>query len=318
MNRPAVLLLGFNRTDTLERVAAGIARSRPRKLYFAADGPRDGARHPEDANACRAVRDLVTQFPWGCEVETLLRERNLGLGRAVSEAITWFFERENCGVVLEDDCVPAEDFLPFCGELLERYASEERIFSIRGARYSLPGGKSGRSYSFSRHYDCHGWASWSRAWRHFRFDISDWRQRAGPHPLSELGTWSGHYWRRRFDSIAQERPPRNWARQWHLAHYLHDALVIVPRVNLISHVGGGSGATNCVKGFLWDDNPTGDLRWPLAHPGEMVIDTALDELHERWRHNHRPWPARKFWQFAHRWRIGSLAWRRGGIGESLA
>ena len=47
----------------------------------------------------------------------------------MSEAITWFFERERCGVVLEDDCVPAQDFLPFCSEPPQRYASAEPLFT---------------------------------------------------------------------------------------------------------------------------------------------------------------------------------------------
>ena len=317
MARPAILLLGFNRVDTLRRVIESVAQSGPGKVYFAADGPRDPARHPDDADACRAVRDLVMRFPWNCEVETLLRESNLGLGRAVSEAITWFFRREESGIILEDDCVPAPDFVPYCEELLGRYAGDERVFSIRGARYSPPGAPSDPSYSFSRHPDCHGWAAWRRSWHHFRFDIADWRARAGPRPLAQLGALSSHYWGRRFDAIASEVTPRNWASQWYLAHYLHDALTIVPRANLVSHVGAGPDATNCVRGFLWDGNPMGAVPQPLIPPRAVAADDGLDALHETWRHNHRPWPARKFWQLMNRWELGSLAWRRGGVGDSL-
>ena len=31
---------------------------------------------------------------WPCEVKTLFRDKNLGMQKAVSDAINWFFENE--------------------------------------------------------------------------------------------------------------------------------------------------------------------------------------------------------------------------------
>ncbi len=317
MELAPVLLLGFNRMATLERVIARLAACRPPRMYVAADGPRDHARFPNDENQCRHVRDMLTALPWSCTVKTRFLPANQGLGQAVSGALSWFFEHEPYGIILEDDCLPAPDFLPFCSELLERYADHPRVMSIRGSRFARPGDRADPSYSAVRVFDCHGWASWRRAWQLYRFDISDWRQRATHPPLQPLGRVSSKYWSRRFDEIARESPPRNWARQFHLAHFLADGLSLVPRVNLISHIGGGDGATNCTRGFLWDDNPTGSLAWPLRHPGSLDPDAGLERTQEAWRHGHRPWLSRKFWQFMNRWQLGSLALRRGGVGSGL-
>jgi hypothetical protein len=45
----------------------------------------------------------------------------------VSGAISWFFEQEPEGIVLEDDCVPHASFFPFCAELLKHYRDENRV-----------------------------------------------------------------------------------------------------------------------------------------------------------------------------------------------
>ncbi len=294
-----------------------LAVQQPRRMYVAADGPRDPNRFPNDLDQCRTVREMLVNLPWSCTVKTRFLQSNQGLGKAVSGALQWFFEHEPYGIVLEDDCLPAHDFLPFCSELLQRHADHHQIMSIRGSRFALPGAQSGPSYSASRIFDCHGWASWRRAWNLYRFEIADWRHRAGNPPLHQLGRISARYWSRRFDEIAREHPPRNWARQFHLAHFLADGLSLVPRVNLISHIGGGDGATNCIRGFLWDENPTGSLAWPLRHPHSLEPDAHLERTQEVWRYGHRPWLSRKFWQFMNRWQLGSLALRRGGVGREL-
>ncbi len=36
-------------------------------------------------------------------------------------AIDWFFENEEAGIILEDDCHPSQDFFRFQDEMLDRY-----------------------------------------------------------------------------------------------------------------------------------------------------------------------------------------------------
>ena len=69
-----------------------IKKQQPKRLYIAADGPR--ANKPGEAEKCQKVRDLAKQVDWDCELKTLFREKNYGCGRAVSGAISWFFENE--------------------------------------------------------------------------------------------------------------------------------------------------------------------------------------------------------------------------------
>src|ERR1044071_2624296 len=98
---PAVLFVVFARPDTTARVFDMIRKVRPAKLYVAADGPRPGKEG--DKEHCEEVRKIATNIDWPCELRTLFRDTNLGCGEAVCSAISWFFEHEEEGIILEDD-----------------------------------------------------------------------------------------------------------------------------------------------------------------------------------------------------------------------
>lgn len=108
-----ILYLIFNRPKLTGRTFEAIRKVKPQRLYIAGDGPRTG-KGPAEQNLVRETRELVLQkIDWPCDVKTLFRDNNLGCGRAVSEAISWFFEQEEMGIILEDDCLPDLSFLDF-------------------------------------------------------------------------------------------------------------------------------------------------------------------------------------------------------------
>ena len=109
--KTAVLFLVFNRPDTTRQVFEAIRQAKPPRLYVAADGPREGKLG--EVERVKEVRTIATAVDWPCEVKTLFRDKNLGCKKGVSSAITWFFEQEKQGIILEDDCLPHLDFFSF-------------------------------------------------------------------------------------------------------------------------------------------------------------------------------------------------------------
>ena len=104
-----ILFIIFNRLNTTQKVFEVIREIRPKKLFVAADGYRLGVEGEKDK--CDEVKKYVLDnIDWPCEIKTLFREKNLGCGKAVSSAITWFFENVEEGIILEDECVPNKDF----------------------------------------------------------------------------------------------------------------------------------------------------------------------------------------------------------------
>ena len=85
------------------------------------------ARCAGEAERCAEARRIGTEVDWSWEVKTLFRENNLGWRVGMSAALDWFFEHEEEGIVLEDGCVRAQSFFPYCAELFARYRDDKRI-----------------------------------------------------------------------------------------------------------------------------------------------------------------------------------------------
>ena len=151
LQAPALFLV-FNRPDTTARVFEALRAARPARLYVAADGPRPNREG--EAARCDDVRRIATQVDWPCKVTTLFRDRNLGCRIGVSTAIDWFFEHEEEGIVLEDDCLPSTSFFPYCAELLARYRHDERVMCVSGDNFQLGREVTQYSYYFSRNIHC--------------------------------------------------------------------------------------------------------------------------------------------------------------------
>ena len=124
----AVLVIGFNRPDLLSQTFEAVSRYQPQKLYFACDGPRLSL--PEDEELVAKARKSFEAFPWQCEVKRQFQPKNLGLRNHVIGALDWFFESEPEGIVLEDDCVPTNDFFRLMEHILNTYRDEPRVWGL--------------------------------------------------------------------------------------------------------------------------------------------------------------------------------------------
>lgn len=267
---PPVLLIVFNRPNLAAKVLGAIRRQRPAKLYIAADGPRDPAAHPNDAQRCGECRRLAQTIDWPCEVSTRFSESNQGCGIGVGSAITWFFENEESGIILEDDCLPADGFFPFCGELLELYHGKSEVMAVSGNTFGSHRSKSacgGYSYGFGRYAQVWGWASWARAWNLYRFDPGVAADDPGHFRVRGVSRVQQKVHQARVQSTAVPGGPDTWDYQWQFSVLQSGGLVASPCVNLISNIGFGADATHTTSA----DSPaamapTGTLEFPLKHP----------------------------------------------------
>ena len=140
-----VLFIIFNRPNTTRQVFERIREAQPKRLYVAADGPRD----EDEQLRCEETRAIVSTIDWDCELHTRFLDKNQGCDPHCLQAITWFFENEPEGIVLEDDCLPACSFFGFCSELLEKYRNDDRIGHITGGNYQFGETRGDGSYYFS-------------------------------------------------------------------------------------------------------------------------------------------------------------------------
>jgi len=277
-----VLFIVFNRPDTTWQVFEAIRKAKPPRLYIAADGPRH-EREGERAS-CEEVRKIASEVDWECDVKTLFRDKNLGCKIAVSEGISWFFEHEDEGIILEDDCLPDQSFFSFCEELLLRYRHDTRIMAISGVNFQKGRKRTEYSYYFSRYFHCWGWATWKRAWKFYDRELIAWPEIQKNGFLYDIA--NGYepvvsYWSRIFDKCYAGEID-TWDYQFVLSCWEQSGLIVLPNINLVSNIGFGNKATHTKDNNSAAANlPRYKIEFPLKHPPYIIRDMVADQYEEK-------------------------------------
>ena len=247
-----ILYLIFNRPDLTEITFPSICNVKPKKLFIAADGPRTG--NPDDELNCKIARQYVlSKIDWDCEVQTLFRDENLGCGKAVSSAISWFFSNVDEGIILEDDCLPDESFFKFCSILLDRYKNDEQIMHIGGNNFQFGIKRGDGDYYYSILGHIWGWATWRRAWKHYEFNL------VSANPISEESFYRAfnqndlfiNYYKGLFKDVANNKID-TWDYQWFYTILRIQGFAICPNINLVENIGFDKNATHTKKPFNWN------------------------------------------------------------------
>ena len=271
-----ILFLVFNRPRETSRVFDKIRQAKPKNLYIACDGPRP-ERGSVEEDMVRKVREICRNVDWDCTVKYLFRESNLGCRNAVSEAISWFFDNEEMGIVLEDDCLPSSSFFQFTSYLLEYYKYDTRIMHIGGTN-PLQSVTKGYEYSyyFSIYNRIWGWASWRRAWKYYDVTMASWpKVRESQILRNMLGAKSSSYFRGVFDMV-HNNSIDTWDYQWFYSRLLQ-GLAVIPSVNLVSNIGFNDYATHTVGKSFLANLPTSSICTDLVHPPHVVPNYVFDD-----------------------------------------
>ena len=289
-----VLLLIFNRPNTTIKVFQKIVQAKPSKLYIAGDGPREGLAG--EIEKVKKAREIVNKINRPCEIKTLFSEKNLGCKKGVSTAITWFFEQEERGIILEDDCVPHLDFFNYCENLLDYYSEDHRISVITGNNFQNGKLRGDASYYFSKYNHCWGWASWRRAWDYYQGDINFWPE------WSNSKAWFDHipdkverkYWQKIFNLVYKKKID-SWAYPWLASIWYKNGLTVTPNVNLVSNIGFGLDATHTHNENDKNSNMKTKSLKILKHPKVVKKDLEADI----WTFNHHY--GGKNFRFPYKW-----------------
>ena len=273
-----ILYLVFNRPELTRKSLACLRAIRPATLYVVADGPR--ATVPDDTSHCDETRQVVDEgIDWPCSVHKRYRPVNLGCRHSVAAAITWFFEQEPEGIILEDDCLPTPSFFPYCEAMLTQYRHDTRIFHIAGVNLMPTPVPSQDSYYFSKFPHVWGWASWHRAWKNYDVTMSSWPQFKATNLMSGIcpNPREQSFYTDIFDRV-HSRQIDTWDFQWFYTCWSNHALTIVPRHSLVSNCGFGPDATHTRKqNPRFADMSTTDLDISkIQHPPFIACNGSLD------------------------------------------
>ena len=280
----AVLFLVFNRLNTTKQVFEAIKEAKPPRLYIAADGARELKDGEEEK--VKSVREyIMTNIDWECEIKTLFRETNFGCKIAVSSAIDWFFENEEMGIILEDDCLPSQSFFWFCEELLIRYKNTEQVGAISGDLRGLDIDLVNKdSYDFCTYFSMWGWATWGRVWKKYDVNIF-----SSPNSIDKIDAVLNNmrfqkntllFWKKQFEKV-QKNKIDTWDYQFISLLFSHKYKTVIPAVNLISNIGFDEEATHTRNQYAYQANvPRSDIDFPLILTKEILVNKNIDKWYE--------------------------------------
>lgn len=275
-----ILLITFNRPKHAQRVLESIAKQQPKRLYVFQDGVRE--THPDDKTKCAAVKQIIKEMvAWPCELHTLFAEDNLGCGPGPAKAISWFFEHEEEGIILEDDCLPADSFYGYCEDLLEYYRTDIRIGIISGFNPLGLWKSNSESYHISRDGTTWGWATWRNRWAQFDYNAESWPSDNGRLLVKKhlKNNFITETWYSYFNEYCIEARRDVWDYQWSYARFCNGYCAVMPAVNQIHNIGFGEDSTHTFgEDSQLAKRQSGDLKLPLKFQKCFHIDKAYDYL----------------------------------------
>jgi hypothetical protein len=271
-----ILLIGFNRPEVIQESFNFIRLAKPSKFFVSVDAARpDKAGESQQVDA---VKRIVQQVDWECEVFYKFNDINQGAEVTVSSAISWVLEKEETVIVLEDDIIAHLAFLEFAQLMLEKYKTDENVFMISGNQFTEF--NLNNDYCFGMHGHTWGWATWRRAWNHFDLNVavSDKFIEILDHPDNNYSFDERIYFKRRFEKMKNNGPGNNtWDLCWNYIRLLKGGLSIIPSKNLTSNI-GVFGLHN--HGFKNVHFLGMDINFKCTkHPEKIVRNVAYDTHH---------------------------------------
>lgn len=267
-----VLVIGFNRPDMIVNLLERLYELGVANLFVSLDGPRSSA----ESLICEETLALVKTFRHRFNLSVISRDYNLGCNLGVVSALDWFFEQNDRGIVLEDDCYPEKAML----EILDK-----KLDLVRDARHGIGMITAHNPFTtwptnvLSRYALIHGWATTSEIWLQVRRDFFKItlpqlvaRKRLS-RSLAESIFWWANSNRARlggvdtWDGIFADR-------MWRLGY-----LTFVPEQNLIVNFGFDERATHT-------KNPTGGIHIRVEEEEKIDFDELMKSRYFKIRSKH--------------------------------
>ena len=269
-----VLLTCWKRPEKVLKVIEALKVISPKKIYVSCDGPNINILgNREKVEETKKV--ILENINWDCNLSTKFFTENNGCRIAMTKAINWFFNYEMEGIIIEDDCIPSEEFFVFFLELLKRYRFNNEIWSISGTNFQDGQWRGDGSYYFSKYFQCWGWATWRDRWQNMDSDLDGWKEyKENTFNNTFFNNKEKRYWSNIFNTLLYENKPDSWAYRWAFTCFKNQGLTIIPNKNLVQNIGFDTEATNTA--FNLNNLKIEKGLIPLIHPNYILRDEIAD------------------------------------------
>lgn len=254
-----VLLIGYSRINKLKILIDKLRKLEVKNVFVALDF----SINPE-VTACQS--ELVSEVErtadtFATKVTFWRRTRNHGVGVSIVSALDWFFQKNDYGIIIEDDLIFDLPFLEFCTETLFEYVSSNDVWMISGDRFDSSNCPEVVATNYPQIW---GWASWRSKWKEMREAIvKEKRNRnIGLMNLPSIFFLAGAL-------RVQVGIIDTWDLPLAFEMYTEKKLCILPPVNLVSNIGLDDYATH-----------TTDNQFPINYPIADLNELKLPSVKE--------------------------------------
>jgi Glycosyl transferase family 2 len=245
-----IALFAYRRADhlarTLDTLRANPAARQSELFVFC-----DAAKGAKDAADVEAVRRIVSQVKGFAAVRIVMRDRNFGLARNITEGVTQILEGYEQVIVLEDDLELSAHFLQFMNDALAKYRDEPRVGNITG--YCYPASVALPTTFLVRGPQSWSWATWRDRWKHYNPDGRDLRRKLAARSGEREFDFDGSMGYVRMLEEQIDGKNDSWAIRWYATCFLRDLLTLYPGRSLVRNIGrDGSGTHGADPDDIYD------------------------------------------------------------------
>ena len=153
-----VLILGYNRFNKFTRCISTLEKQGLKNIYVSIDGPKNDY----DKEAQKNIINFCKRNTSKLDIKFKNLDKNYGCRNAPMKGITWFFEQNKYGVILEDDVILSKKCIQLFSILLEKYFFKNDVMSISSFN-EFTNKKIESIYNISV-FRSWGWATWAEKW----------------------------------------------------------------------------------------------------------------------------------------------------------
>ena len=260
-----IIIFAFNRPNALKNTVLSLLENKESKdsdLFIFVDGAR--ANKPNEKENVAKVQEYVKSITGFKHIETFFSPTNKGLGNSIIQGVTTVIGKYGKAIVLEDDLVFSPNFLAFMNEGLNRYETEQKVFSICGYSNKVSPPK---DYPYDAYFctrsSSWGWATWQDRWKTIDWELKNWDKYS--QMKKAFNKWGGSDCYGMLLSV-KEGWGDSWAIRFGFSEFLQDKVSLFPITSKVKNDGFNGQGTNCKKWsrFKYEFDEDGDEEFKLT------------------------------------------------------
>jgi FkbM family methyltransferase len=238
--KTGIAVFAYNRNIHLSKTLAGLKANKEVKEIYVF---QDGLKTESHRAGWEATKKVISDIDW-CKVNYILANKNKGLAKSIVDGVNYVLADNDAIVVLEDDCVPAPNFISFMLQCFDKYQNNKSVFSVSGYSWPVDVRKDDYDIYFTGRISSWGWGTWKDRWNQYEVDnhILD-RLRQNEDSSLNLAKWGNDLENMFRDRIAGKND--SWAIYWALKAIEQKGWSIVPYVSLIQNIGCDGTGVHC-------------------------------------------------------------------------